>query len=122
MVGGALRHLKSLRLMKRDYGWIHQLIEEAENERMHLLTFLNLRKPGFFFRLTVLAAQGFFWNAYFIAYLISPTFCHSKKKKIFSFLFHSYSYKFVFPGFVGYLYALQTQLFFISKKINLFFF
>lgn len=37
MIGGAFRHMKSLRNMKRDNGWIHPLWEEAENERMHLL-------------------------------------------------------------------------------------
>lgn len=26
-----LRHMKSLRNMKRDNGWIHTLLEEAEN-------------------------------------------------------------------------------------------
>jgi len=36
MVAGMLRHLRSLRTMKRDGGWIHMLLEEAENERMHL--------------------------------------------------------------------------------------
>lgn len=36
MVAGTLRHLNSLRKMKRDHGWIHTLLEEAENERMHL--------------------------------------------------------------------------------------
>jgi hypothetical protein len=34
------------------------LLEEAENERMHLLTFLELRKPGPFMRFMVLVAQG----------------------------------------------------------------
>ena len=46
MVGGMIRHLHSLRLMRRDHGWIHTLLEEAENERMHLLTFLDLKQPG----------------------------------------------------------------------------
>jgi ubiquinol oxidase len=36
------RHLRSLRTMKRDNGWIHTLLEEAENERMHLLTFMQV--------------------------------------------------------------------------------
>ena len=76
MVGGMLRHLRSLRDMKRDHGWIHTLLEEAENERMHLLTFLQLRQPGLFFRLFVLGAQGVFFNFYFVAYLLSPKFCH----------------------------------------------
>ncbi len=31
MVGGMLRHLRSLRTMSRDHGWIHTLLEEAEN-------------------------------------------------------------------------------------------
>ena len=52
-----LRHMKSLRTMRRDNGWIHTLLEEAENERMHLLTFLQLRQPGLLFRGTVLLAQ-----------------------------------------------------------------
>ena len=39
MVAGAVRHLRSLRIMRRDHGWIHTLLEEAENERMHLLVF-----------------------------------------------------------------------------------
>ena len=57
MVGGMLRHMRSLRSMKRDNGWIHTLLEEAENERMHLLTFLQLRQPGLLFRGAVLLAQ-----------------------------------------------------------------
>ncbi|GIL99348.1 hypothetical protein Vretimale_4533 [Volvox reticuliferus] len=77
MVAGMLRHLKSLRTMQRDQGWIHTLLEEAENERMHLLTFFELRKPGPLFRASVIAAQGVFFNAYFLAYLLSPRTCHA---------------------------------------------
>ncbi len=43
--------------MDRDHGWIHTLLEEAENERMHLLTFLKLRKPSLIFRMSVVATQ-----------------------------------------------------------------
>ena len=57
MVGGMLRHMRSLRSMRRDNGWIHTLLEEAENERMHLLTFLKLRQPGLLFRGMVLLSQ-----------------------------------------------------------------
>ena len=57
MVGGMLRHLHSLRLMRHDKGWIHTLLEEAENERMHLLTFMEIRRPGPLFRGIVLFAQ-----------------------------------------------------------------
>ncbi|POY74456.1 hypothetical protein BMF94_2454 [Rhodotorula taiwanensis] len=71
-----LRHLHSLRLMRRDGGWIRTLLEEAENERMHLLTFMKIRQPGRFFRLMVLAAQGVFVNAFFLTYLVAPKVCH----------------------------------------------
>jgi len=76
MVGGMARHLRSLRLMKRDNGWIHSLLSEAENERMHLLIALNLRRPGPVFRAFVIAAQGIFVAFYTIAYCISPRYCH----------------------------------------------
>jgi len=75
-VGGILRHLNSLRRLRRDNGWIHTLLEEAENERMHLLTYLELKKPGPFFRFMIWGSQGVFFNFYFFAYLISPIFCH----------------------------------------------
>lgn len=76
-VGGMLRHLRSLRLMRRDNGWINTLLEEAENERMHLLTFMEMRQPGRAFRAAVLAAQGIMFNAMFVAYLLSPKYVHS---------------------------------------------
>ncbi|KAJ3066158.1 hypothetical protein HDU98_010526 [Podochytrium sp. JEL0797] len=76
MVAGMIRHTRSLRLLQRDNGWIHTLLEEAENERMHLLTFMKLKNPGWLFRSTVLITQGLFFNAYFLAYLLSPKTCH----------------------------------------------
>merc|ERR1712216_542669 len=48
----------------------------GENERMHLMTFLNMKQPSIFFRAGVLAAQGVFFNAFFFSYLISPRTCH----------------------------------------------
>lgn len=76
MMGAMIRHLHSLRLMRRDHGWIHTLLEEAENERMHLLTFLQMKQPGMIMRGLVLATQGIFCNLFFLCYLISPTYCH----------------------------------------------
>lgn len=76
MVAAMLRHLRSLRLMRRDGGWIHTLLEEAENERMHLMTFMSLKKNNILFRAMILGAQGVFFNAFFLAYLISPRTCH----------------------------------------------
>jgi hypothetical protein len=43
MVGGMNRHMRSIRTMERDHGWIHRLLAEAENERMHLFIFLSLK-------------------------------------------------------------------------------
>ena len=71
-----IRHLHSLRRMQRDHGWIHTLLEEAENERMHLMTFMTLKRPGPLFRFTVIATQWIFTGFFSIAYLISPRFCH----------------------------------------------
>jgi len=76
MVAAMLRHLGSLRLMRRDSGWIHTLLEEAENERMHLMTFMTLKQPTLFFRALILGAQGVFFNIFFLAYMISPRSCH----------------------------------------------
>ena len=42
MVAGMLIHLKSLRKMEDDRGWIKILLDEAENERMHLMTFIHV--------------------------------------------------------------------------------
>lgn len=74
--GGMIRHLQSLRRMEKDQGWIHTLLEEAENERMHLMTFLELRRPGPVFRGLVIATQWIFTGGFSLAYLISPHFCH----------------------------------------------
>mmetsp|Transcript_1575 Transcript_1575/g.2184 ORF Transcript_1575/g.2184 Transcript_1575/m.2184 type:complete len:207 (+) Transcript_1575:72-692(+) len=76
MIGGMQRHLRSLRTLERDHGWIHHLLQEAENERMHLFFFLKLRNPGILYRLLIALGQGFFFNAYFLAYMITPASCH----------------------------------------------
>lgn len=94
MIAAMTRHLRSLRLLRRDHGWIHTLLEEAENERMHLLTALTLRNPGQLFRAAIIASQGTalglflvlaytltsppgaFVSMFWLAYVISPQFCH----------------------------------------------
>lgn len=76
MVGGTLRHLRSLRRLESDGGCIRLLLDEAENERMHLMTFMQIARPTAFERLLVLLAQGIFYNAYFLLYLVSPRTAH----------------------------------------------
>jgi ubiquinol oxidase len=65
----------------------------AQQERMHLMTFMTLRHPSLFFRAIVLGAQGVFYNLFcmsvyilgllrshggpiVLSYLISPRTCH----------------------------------------------
>jgi len=76
MTGAMLRHFRSLRRMQRDWGWIHTLLEEAENERMHLMTATQLLQPGWILRQCVFITQGIFANLFFIAYVVNSTFCH----------------------------------------------
>lgn len=76
MVGGALQHLRSLRRMKDDDGWIETLLDEAENERMHLLTFIQIARPTQFERVVVIITQGVFYNLFFLLYLVSARFAH----------------------------------------------
>lgn len=77
MVAGMWIHLKSLRQMKTGYGpMIRELLEEAENERMHLMFFIEIAKPNVFERWLILFAQGIFWNFYFIMYVFFPKTAH----------------------------------------------
>ncbi|XP_061352096.1 ubiquinol oxidase 1, mitochondrial-like [Gastrolobium bilobum] len=76
MVGGMMLHFKSLRRFEHSGGWIKALLEEAENERMHLMTFMEVSKPTWYDRALVLIVQGIFFNAYFLGYMLSPKFAH----------------------------------------------
>jgi ubiquinol oxidase len=76
MVAGALTHLRSLRRLEDDRGWIKTLLDEAENERAHLLTFMQIAQPSRAERLLILVAQGVFFNAFFFFYLFWPRVAH----------------------------------------------
>jgi ubiquinol oxidase len=77
MVAGMWQHLRSLRNMQPDErGWIRTLFEEAENERMHLMIFIEIAKPNWFERLLILFAQFVFWHFYFILYVFFPKTAH----------------------------------------------
>jgi ubiquinol oxidase len=76
MVGGALQHFRALRRMKSDHGWIRTLLDEAENERQHLMTFILIARPSSFERLLILLVQGVFYNFYFLLYMIAPRTAH----------------------------------------------
>ena len=77
VVAGMWNHLRSLRKMKPDdRGWIKTLLDEAENERMHLMTFIHVAKPTFIERMIILIAQFIFIVTYAIIYLISQRTAH----------------------------------------------
>ena len=77
MVGGMWLHMKSLRKMKTGYGPdIREMLAEAENERMHLMFFIQLAKPNWFERTLVLLAQAAFMLFYFLIYVISYKTAH----------------------------------------------
>ncbi|MEN7535851.1 alternative oxidase [Aurantiacibacter flavus] len=76
MVGATLTHLRCLRRMKGDNGWIRTLMEEAENERMHLMTFIEIAQPSLFERLVILLVQWVFYLAFFGLYLVSARTAH----------------------------------------------
>ncbi len=76
MVGGLLQHLRALRYIRDDRGWIRELLDEAENERMHLMTFVQIAQPNAFERLVIMVTQAIFYNVYFFLYLFSPKTAH----------------------------------------------
>ncbi len=76
MVAATLLHLKCLRRMTDDRGWIRTFMEEAENQRAHLMAFVALEHPSTSERLLIAVAQGIFYNAYFLLYLLSARTAH----------------------------------------------
>ena len=77
MVAGMWTHLKSLRNMQQDEkGWIKELLDEAENERMHLMIFIEIAQPNKLERWLILAAQFCFWHFYFVLYVFFPATAH----------------------------------------------
>lgn len=76
MVGAALIHLRCLRWMRDDEGWIRTLMDEAENERMHLMTFIEIARPNWLERMLVLVAQALFFTFFLLLYVASSRTAH----------------------------------------------
>lgn len=76
MVGAMATHLHCLRRMVEDDGWIRTLMEEAENERMHLMTFVEIARPSTLERLLIVVAQWAFFLGFFLLYLVSRRTAH----------------------------------------------
>jgi ubiquinol oxidase len=76
MVAATMLHLRCLRRMIDDRGWIRTFMIEAENQRAHLMSFVAIAKPNGWERLLIVLAQGVFYNSYFLLYLITPRTAH----------------------------------------------
>ncbi len=76
MVGAMATHLHCLRRMVDDEGWIRTLMEEAENERMHLMTFVEIARPTGLERSLILLAQWIFYVGFFLLHLVSRRTAH----------------------------------------------
>ncbi|KAJ2557789.1 inducible alternative oxidase 2 [Coemansia sp. RSA 1822] len=76
MVGGLIRHIKSLQGMRHDGGWIGHLLHEAENERMHLMTWMEVSKPVLWKRALIATVQTGFFAVFSLLYMVSPHTAH----------------------------------------------
>ena len=77
MVAGMWMHFKSLRSMKAGYGkHIREMLAEADNERMHLMFFIEIAKPNIFERSLVLFSQFLFGAFYFFMYVFFTKTAH----------------------------------------------
>jgi ubiquinol oxidase len=76
MVAGVSRHLRSLRQMRHDGGWIVHLLSEAENERMHLMTWMRVCQPNLLERALVGITQAGFFTVFALLYALSPRTAH----------------------------------------------
>eukprot|EP00600_Ochromonadales_sp_CCMP1393_P005257 CAMPEP_0174966838 /NCGR_PEP_ID=MMETSP0004_2-20121128/7251_1 /TAXON_ID=420556 /ORGANISM="Ochromonas sp., Strain CCMP1393" /LENGTH=375 /DNA_ID=CAMNT_0016215905 /DNA_START=68 /DNA_END=1195 /DNA_ORIENTATION=- len=75
-VAAGFRHFKSLRSLQRDHGWIATLLEEAENERMHLLVCLHMFQASMLTRGLVISAQLTMTPFLMLVYAIKPDAMH----------------------------------------------
>jgi len=76
MLGGMFRHFRSLRQLERDHGFIFTLLEEAENERMHLIVCMGFFEAGPATRFIVQAAQLALTPMLATMYLLKPQLLH----------------------------------------------
>ncbi|KAL3909844.1 MAG: hypothetical protein SGILL_007923, partial [Bacillariaceae sp.] len=75
-VAAMSRHFRSLRTFSRDGGMLNMFLDEANNERMHLLSFVRMRDPGLVMRFVVLASQAVVGAGFTVVYAFAPDFCH----------------------------------------------
>jgi hypothetical protein len=76
MLGGMFRHFRSLRQLERDHGFIFTLLEEAENERMHLIVCMSFFEAGPVTRFIVQAGQIALTPFLATLYIVRPQLLH----------------------------------------------
>ena len=77
MVAGMLTHLKSLRGLQRGNGsMIAEMLSEAENERKHLMFFIEVAQPSTLERIIIVVVQIIFWHYYLVMYMLFPKVAH----------------------------------------------
>lgn len=75
-VAAGMRHFRSLRKIEKDGGFIATLLEEAENERMHLMVCFKMFGASPLVRGLVLAAQTIMTPVLMIVYAVHPRAMH----------------------------------------------
>lgn len=91
MVGGALLHFRCLRKIKDDEGWIRRLLDEAENERMHLMVFMHIAQPTWLEHTLIYLGQFLFVIFYAVLYMLSSRLAHRFVGYLEEEAIHSYS-------------------------------
>ena len=75
-MAAGFRHFYSLRTLKRDHGAIYTFLEEAENERMHLLVCLKMFEASPITRALCVAAQFGMTPFLALTYALHPGSMH----------------------------------------------
>jgi hypothetical protein len=75
-LAAGFRHFYSLRTLQRDHGAIYTFLEEAENERMHLLTCLKMFEASYVTRGLVITAQLTMTPLLMAVYAVHPPMVH----------------------------------------------
>lgn len=67
-----VRYWRSLGGLRQDKGWVHALLDDSENERMHLTNWMMVKRPNLMMRAFVLAQQAFYVPMFMFGYTFTP--------------------------------------------------
>ncbi|KAJ3105334.1 hypothetical protein HDU97_008231 [Phlyctochytrium planicorne] len=75
-MGSMIRHIRSLKSLQDDKGWIPTLLDDTENHRAHLMSWMMVGKPGAIMTTCVVITQGLFYQSFFVVYAVSQQTVH----------------------------------------------